>query len=607
MSNEQTGRTRPGGETETGVADQRVASGDVTPGGVPSGDVPSGDVPSGGASGDPRFERIVRNASTALFLLDERARCAFMNRAAEELTGYAADDVVARGLHLRDFVHLRQLDGAAYPISRCLVDHARLTRARVVGEDLFVHRDGHRYAVIVTATPVLEGRRAVATVIEARDASADSLAARQERAELMQRSREAESRAEFIARAGVALSETLDVPDALDRIARIVVPEIADWMFVMLARAHEPELAIALHRDPSKSPIVTALLASYPRLDASHGYGRALATGEPELIRSPETELLGEGAHDDEHRALLHVLGAGSALHVPLRMGEGVLGSMSFVTGPHRPPFEPRDLALAQELATRVAIALERARLYGEAQRERARAEAASRARNALVATVSHELRTPMNAVLGWARLLRSGALTRETLDRALAAIERNTDAQIQLIEDLLDHSRIAAGHLRLELSRADVGEVVRGAVESVTPLSESKGIELRCTVDAGAGGVSADPRRLHQVICNLITNAVKFTPAGGRIEVTARRCDGRVEVAVADTGRGIDPAFLPHIFDRFAQEHETATAHEGGVGLGLPIAKQLVELHGGNLRVESEGLGHGATFRVELPAGAPA
>jgi PAS domain S-box-containing protein len=244
----------------------------------------------------------------------------------------------------------------------------------------------------------------------------------------------------------------------------------------------------------------------------------------------------------------------------------------------------------------------ERERLLEAAQAARADAEAANRIKDEFLATLSHELRTPLNAILGWARILSSGELAPDDLKEGLAAIDRNARAQAQIIEDLLDISRIISGNLRLDVQRMNVAEVIEAAIASVAPAAEAKGVRLKKVLDPLAGPVSGDPARLQQIVWNLLSNAVKFTPRGGRVQVLLERVNSHVEISVIDSGIGIRPEFLPHIFERFRQADSSTTRRHGGLGLGLAIVKQLAELHGGTVRVKSPGEGQGSTFVVSLP-----
>lgn len=295
------------------------------------------------------------------------------------------------------------------------------------------------------------------------------------------------------------------------------------------------------------------------------------------------------------------------AVPVALRSGE-VIGGLFFG---HREPgvFTEREESLIVGMAAHAAIAIDNARLYADAKRSadteraaRAEIERVSLMKDEFLATLSHELRTPLNAVLGWSEVLLARGASDPESKRGLDAIARNAHAQAQLIEDLLDMNRIVSGKIRLDVQRAELIPIVEAAVESVRPTLEAKAIQLRTTLDPLAGPVSADPHRLQQVIWNLLSNAVKFTPKGGKINVLLQRVNSHVEITVADSGSGISPEFLPFIFDRFRQADSSTTRRHGGLGLGLSIVKQLVELHGGSVRAESAGEKRGASFVVSLP-----
>jgi PAS domain S-box-containing protein len=241
-------------------------------------------------------------------------------------------------------------------------------------------------------------------------------------------------------------------------------------------------------------------------------------------------------------------------------------------------------------------------RLLAESQQARADAEIASRMKDEFLATLSHELRTPLNAILGWATILKSDRITAEDRQEGLDAIERNSHVQVQLIEDLLDVSRIISGKLRLDVQKVAPAEVIEAALAAVMPAADAREIRIQKILDDRAGPVAGDPARLQQVIWNLLSNAVKFTPKGGRVQVLLERVNSHIEITVSDTGQGISPDFLPHVFDRFRQADGSTTRRYGGLGLGLSIVRQLVELHGGSVRAKSPGEGQGATFIVALP-----
>ncbi len=235
----------------------------------------------------------------------------------------------------------------------------------------------------------------------------------------------------------------------------------------------------------------------------------------------------------------------------------------------------------------------------------RAQAEHASRMKDEFLATLSHELRTPLNAILGWTQVLRGDPANTEDMEAGLATIERNSRAQTQIIEDLLDMSKIISGKVRLDVQPLDLAAAVRAAVETMQPAAHAKSIRLQAIIDPEASIISGDPNRLQQVFWNLLTNAIKFTPKEGHVEIELARVHSHLEVSVTDSGEGIAPEFLPYVFDRFRQQDASTTRRHGGMGLGLAIVKQLVELHGGSIHVDSAGLGQGTTFRVMLPLSA--
>ena len=239
-------------------------------------------------------------------------------------------------------------------------------------------------------------------------------------------------------------------------------------------------------------------------------------------------------------------------------------------------------------------------------QLARAEAEMANRMKDEFLATVSHELRTPLNAIIGWSHMLRSGKLSQESVERAVETIERNAKAQAQLVEDLLDVSRIITGKLPLNVAPVDAASIINAAIDAVQPAATSKEIKIEVTLDPAIRHISGDASRLQQIVWNLLANAIKFTPPHGRVDVYLRRKAANVQISVSDTGNGIDPAFVPFIFDRFRQADAGTNRRYGGLGLGLSIVRHLVELHGGTVEAESAGEGKGATFTITLPNSIP-
>ena len=255
-----------------------------------------------------------------------------------------------------------------------------------------------------------------------------------------------------------------------------------------------------------------------------------------------------------------------------------------------------------RDISERKRMELERERLLATAQAAQEEAEQANRLKDEFLATASHELRTPLTAVVGWSRMLRTGKLDADNSARALEAIERNATLQTKLIDDLLDVSRIITGKLTLDRRAIEIAHVLNDAVNTVQPAADAKSITIETSFDAEAGPVLGDANRLQQVMWNLLSNAVKFTPKNGRIEVALQRVNSEVEISVRDSGEGISSEFLPYIFDRFRQGDGKTTRMHSGLGLGLAIVRQLVELHGGTVNAHSDGPGRGATFKLRLP-----
>lgn len=293
---------------------------------------------------------------------------------------------------------------------------------------------------------------------------------------------------------------------------------------------------------------------------------------------------------------------ARSYIAAPVCSGAGELRGGLFFGHPDPGFFQERDERLIAGLAAHAAIAVDNAHLYREAREARAAAEAASGLKDEFLATLSHELRTPLTAIIGWAHLLHRGLLSPDETARAVGTIIRNATAQNQIIDELLDVSRIITGKLQLDLRPVDISAVVTAAIGTVTPAASAKGIRLQLIQNPAGSTVMGDPERLQQVFWNLFSNAIKFTPKNGRVRVSVELVGSSVEVVVADTGQGIDPILLPRIFDRFTQGDSSSTRHSHGLGLGLSIARQLVELHGGSIQAESPGVGHGSTFTATFP-----
>jgi PAS domain S-box-containing protein len=406
----------------------------------------------------------------------------------------------------------------------------------------------------------------------------------------------------FLAEAGALLASSLDQRQTLPALARLAVPHMADWCSVQLldSKGDLERVAVA-HADPHRLEVIQEIERQYPA-DENEGARRVVRTGVSEYVHEISDDMLVASSRDPHHLELIRALGLRSWMAVPITVGRRAIGVFSLASSESGRLFERRDLDIAEEMGRRVGASIDNARLFEMTQQERRRAEEASRAKDELLGVTSHELRTPLSAILGWVRMLRSGHLTEDKRERALETIERNVKIQVQLVEDLLDFNRVITGKLRLALAPVEPAAVVEAAVEVIRPAAEAKRVRLQVLLDPSAGILNGDAERLQQVIWNLLSNAVKFTPKDGRVYVRMQREDSHVEIVVADTGAGIAPAFLPHVFQPFRQQDATATRAHGGLGLGLAIVKHLVELHGGSIEARSDGLGKGATFVVRLP-----
>ena len=430
--------------------------------------------------------------------------------------------------------------------------------------------------------------------------------------ELEQSAREEAERARrrtaLLADASDVLSSSLDSPSAINSVAERAVPEFADWCVVDVIDHPDSlifrRVAVA-HAEPMRRESMAHLVCEHELSDSDSagggGVARVIRAGQPDVVSRVSAKSLADLAGRDASMSAFVELAAESYLIVPVRARGRTLGAISFIScDAAKRSYGPHDLRLAEDLAHRVAVSLDNARLYREAQD-------ANRMKDDFLAVVSHEMRTPLNAILGWAQLLRQGGMDESSVAQGMGAIERNARSQARIIEDVLDVSRIIQGKLRLDVKPTDMRPIVEEALDVVRPAAEAKQIRLQARLGVGGDAidrVNGDAERLRQVVWNLLSNAVKFTPERGRVDVglsrDAQTC--HLELRVQDTGKGIEPRFLPHVFERFRQADSTTTRKHGGLGLGLAIVRHIVELHGGTVHVNSAGLGKGATFTVRLP-----
>lgn len=329
-----------------------------------------------------------------------------------------------------------------------------------------------------------------------------------------------------------------------------------------------------------------SLFCAYPM----RSVGQKNLTGQHEVVCSVHSRVIPAESYSD-------IQNPDARLRAIAQLQQQAKALENEVTERRRIEAELRQVT--DELARKVA---EREQYLLRAELARSEAETANRMKDEFLATVSHELRTPLNAIIGWSHLIKHGNLDEPTLNRAVETIDRNAKSQAQLIEDILDVSRMITGKLRLNNEPVDIASVINAAIDSVQLAIDSKDIHLQLTLDPSARHTVGDASRLQQVVWNLLSNAIKFTPHGGSIDVKVERAGENLQISVSDSGQGIDPAFLPYIFERFCQADGSTTRQHGGLGLGLAIVRHLVELHGGTIKAESDGLNRGATFMVSLP-----
>ena len=406
-----------------------------------------------------------------------------------------------------------------------------------------------------------------------------------------------EERLRFLAEASRVLGSSLDYETTLADLARLAVAAMADFCLVDLVDDDgRPRRVAAAHADPARQPLAERL-REFPPGPQSVGIPRVLRTGRPEIFYEVTEENIPALARDEEHASILRELGMKSSIAVPLIARGRTIGALTFSSTRPGRRYTDEDVAYAQEIASRAALAIENARLY-------ARAQEVNRAKDEFLATLSHELRTPLTPILGWTHMIRSGRLGQNEAAQGVRVIEKNSQSLARLINDLLDMSSILSGKMRIERAPVELSSVLREAAETVRPQADARSVRVEVqTVGLQSAVVNGDRTRLVQVFWNLLHNAVKFSREGGRVRVRVGALDGTARVEVEDDGLGIAPEFIPHVFERFRQADMATTRAHGGLGLGLALVKSFVEAHGGGVSVESAGAGRGSRFTVSLPA----
>ncbi len=412
----------------------------------------------------------------------------------------------------------------------------------------------------------------------------------------------AEESARYLAEASAALAAVVDYESTLQKVVNLAVPYFADWSAVDLADDDGDlrRLAVA-HQDAGKIDLVHEIVREYPPdPDAPTGGYAVLRTGRPEFVPEITDDMLVRGAKDERHLALIRSLGLKSFLCVPLAVPGKTLGVLTFATAESGRRYTEADLALALDLAHRASVAVENTRLY-QALRE------ADRRKDEFLATLAHELRNPLAPVRNALQILKMPRVDAGTVERSREMMERQVQHLVRLVDDLLDVSRVMRGKIELRKERIELATVVARAVETVQPLVDAQGHQLSVRMASDSLLLEADPVRLAQVVGNLLTNAAKYTEPNGRIWLTAERDGDMAVLRVRDNGIGIAPAMLPRIFELFVQVDHAATKAQGGLGIGLTLVKNLVEMHNGIVQARSDGLGHGSEFLVKLPLVGPA
>ncbi|PYR62386.1 MAG: hypothetical protein DMF91_06910 [Acidobacteria bacterium] len=530
-----------------------------------------------------RLASIVQSSDDAIIGKDLNGIIASWNPAAERMFGYTAAEAVGQSIRIiipED--RQDEEDGVIQQIKRGeKVDHFETIRCR---------KDGICIPISLTVSPIRDDAGVVVGASKiARDIS--------ERKRAEAKAERTTRRLAFVSQMSAALATSLDYEKTLKAVTKLAVAHIADWCAVDILRddGRIERLAMA-HVDPAKIELAKTVRERYENPTAPHSVPYVIQTGTPAMVPEITDAMIVAAAQGDEERVrLVRALGAVSYLCVPMNAGGRTVGALTLASAESGRRYTDDDLQFAEDVASRTAMAVENARAYQQVQR-------ADRLKDEFLATLSHELRTPLNAILGYSRMLRGGLLTADKVSGALETIERNAMSLTQMVDDVLDVSRIVSGKMRLNVQPVELPLVLQDAIATVTPAADAKRLHIHMVIDPQIGTVSGDPARLQQVVWNLLSNAVKFTPKGGRVQVRLERVNSSVEIVVSDTGIGIPADFLPHIFERFRQADSGTARQRGGLGLGLAIASNLVDMHGGTIRATSGGEGQGATFRVRLP-----
>lgn len=531
-----------------------------------------------------RLAAIVESSDDAIISKDLMGKVTSWNQAAERIFGYLAPEII--GKSIRTIIPAdRQGEEDEVLAHICRgerVDHFETIRRR---------KDGTYVPVSLTVSPV---RNAAGDVIGASKIARDISERRHaeaEREHLLAISQEHSVLAGILNRVGAK------VASALDRSA--VVRAVIDAATEVTSARYGAFFYNSADEDGRWATLLAAAGAGRSPADDGSAPGEAPALDSASIpthiVRSDDIVQDARRGRRGAHPGIPEGQDVCSYMSVPVKDRAGRVRGGLFFAHPEPRRFTMQHELLVTGIAGWASLALENARLYLGAQE-------ANRLKDEFLATLSHELRTPLNAIVGYARMLHAGMLPADHVGRALESIARNAMSLTRIVEDVLDVSRFISGKMRLQVQPLHLPDTVRHAVQAVKPAADAKGIHIEMVEDSQVAAISGDPDRLQQVVWNLLSNAVKFTHRGGRIQVRVERIDSHLDLVVSDNGVGIAPAFLPHVFESFRQQDATPSRERGGLGLGLAIARQLVEMHGGTIDAVSAGLDRGATFRVRLP-----
>jgi PAS domain S-box-containing protein len=539
---------------------------------------------------EERYRELVENANDIVFSLDLAGNVSSINRAVESITGYTQAELM--GVNMSEF-----LTPASTASARAMTERKLQGEERTNYEVEVQAKDGHIFTLEISSRLAMHLGRPVGVQGVARDITTR----RQAEEALRQADQRALSEYERLLERIAGLAQSLGTAHGLDVIfsglREFVVSSVpCDGLFVSL---YDPlrNVRTACYGWGDGQEIDTSDLPPMP-VTSSGPNSRAVRTNQVIITNDYMAQSVsGPGLLVGTENGMRPQ----SSLAVPMSMMGQVIGTIevqSYESAAYR-----EEHATAMRMAANLtAVAIENFRLLERESNARANAEESNRLKDEFLATVSHELRTPLTAILGWSRMLQGGSLDDVTAGRAIETIHRNARAQAQIIDDILDVSRIITGNLYLELHPVELAPVLESAINVVRPTAEAKGIRIDVDFPVDPLAVPGDADRLQQVFWNLLSNAVKFTPSGGKVSVSLRQVDSRAEIEVADTGQGIRADFLPFVFERFRQADSTSTRQHGGLGLGLAIARHLIEIHGGSIEARSNGNDEGSTFTVRLP-----